>query len=93
MADSTLKTYYGNCHCGAFKFHFRHPEIVRGNNCNCSICHKKGQLWVYPEAENFAIDQGKDSLVDYRFGKMKNAHKVYQPLQSDARNLTNVAQL
>lgn len=35
-----LHTYHGNCHCGAFKFAVRLPEVDDVYACNCSICLK-----------------------------------------------------
>jgi hypothetical protein len=41
MADSApLVEYYGNCHCGAFKFTFKAPEITQAKTCDCAICFK-----------------------------------------------------
>ena len=33
-----LHTYHGNCHCGAFRFAVRLPEVRDVYACNCSIC-------------------------------------------------------
>jgi len=40
MAEPTeqLHTYHGNCHCGAFKFAVKLPEVKDVYACNCSIC-------------------------------------------------------
>lgn len=35
-----FKTYHGGCHCGAFKFAIRIPEMKYVMACNCSICIK-----------------------------------------------------
>jgi hypothetical protein len=50
MAEATpeLKTYYGNCHCGAFKFNLKLLEIASVTSCNCSICFRKDYKWVFP---------------------------------------------
>ena len=40
MADTELKTYYGNCHCAAFKFSMKVPELKSVRTCNCSICSR-----------------------------------------------------
>jgi hypothetical protein len=71
-----LKTYQGNCHCGAFKFHVTLPEVKSAMRCNCSVCSKKDYLWVFPKEGQFKIDRGFDSLKDYEFAKKSMFHKV-----------------
>ncbi|KAK3398566.1 Mss4-like protein [Sordaria brevicollis] len=44
-----LKSYRGNCHCGAFIFTLLTSPIVSAEYCNCSICRKKGYLWTQPD--------------------------------------------
>lgn len=70
-----LKTYYGNCHCGAFKFNIKVPEITSLMDCNCSICSRKGYQWVFPGAGCFTIEKGEGTLKDYEFGPKKMEHK------------------
>ncbi|GAB1317432.1 Glutathione-dependent formaldehyde-activating enzyme [Madurella fahalii] len=70
-----LRTYRGNCHCGAFVYEAELPEIRSVYDCNCSICHKKGYLWVFAEAR-FEIVKGTDDvLTRYNFGPNKFTHK------------------
>ena len=71
-----LKTYKGNCHCGAFKFSIKIPELTSVTECNCSICFRKGYMWVAPGAGGFTIEKGEGSLKDYEFGKLSMSHKV-----------------
>jgi hypothetical protein len=71
-----LKTYKGNCHCSAFKFSIKIPELTSVTECNCSICFKKGYKWVFPGAECFTIEKGDGSLKNYEFGKCSMYHKV-----------------
>jgi hypothetical protein len=77
MAESTpeLKTYYGNCHCGAFKFNVQIPELTSFVECNCSICMKKGYRLIFP-GKGFTIEQGDELLVSYTYGNCALAHKV-----------------
>jgi hypothetical protein len=53
-----LKTYKGNCHCGAFKFNMKVPELTSFTECNCDICFKRGYKWVFPSARCFTIEKG-----------------------------------
>ncbi|KAM0136215.1 hypothetical protein ACHAPC_008533 [Botrytis cinerea] len=74
-----LKTYHGNCHCGAFKFTIKMPEITTVTQCNCSICFKKGYRWVFPGEGCFEITKGEGALKDYHFGQRTMAHRVTPP--------------
>ncbi|RDA87052.1 hypothetical protein CP532_3256 [Ophiocordyceps camponoti-leonardi (nom. inval.)] len=76
MAGSDIKTYRGNCHCGAIVFEAEMAEIKAAKACNCSICHKKGYLWLYPEGERLRFVKGSDdSMTGYTFGSGKIKHQ------------------
>lgn len=80
-ADQPLKTYRGNCHCAAFVFEFKAPEITEAYECNCSICRKKGYLLVIPAEDSFGVVEGsEDQLTTYSYGEGKYEHKVRLPL-------------
>lgn len=69
MSEETLRTYRGNCHCGAFVFEFKWPEIKAYNECNCSICHKLAFAWLIPGQRDLDIVKGGiDDLKAYTFG-------------------------
>ena len=75
--EKSLKTYRGNCHCGAFVYEIQSPEITSVGCCNCAICIKKGYLEHFPGPENFKFVKGnEDDLTTYTFGPKKLAHKV-----------------
>ena len=80
MADMTvpqeLRTYHGKCHCGAFKFRVKIPELKEATECNCSICFKKGYKWVFPAENGFIVDKGEGALKGYEFGQKATVHKV-----------------
>ncbi|KAJ7249206.1 Mss4-like protein [Mycena haematopus] len=71
------REYRGNCHCGAFKFTFKSPELKQAFACNCSICSKNGYMWCFPGKEDFKIVKGDENsaLKSYQFGKGTMAHK------------------
>lgn len=73
------RTYRGNCHCGAFVYEARVPEITTVSECDCSICVKKGYLFVFTgAANNFTVVKGsQDDLVTYTFGGKILEHKVW----------------
>ncbi|KAJ7098618.1 Mss4-like protein [Mycena belliarum] len=70
--------YRGNCHCGAFKFTFKAPELKQMFACNCSICSSNGYLWVFPaSSEDFVVVKGDEdsTLKSYEFAKRGMTHK------------------
>lgn len=77
MAETEEKqTYYGNCHCGAFKFSVALAPIKKAARCNCSICSRKGYLFAVPEkASDFKVEAGEDVLKTYAFGNGVAEHK------------------
>ena len=79
MADTTEqaeKTYRGNCHCGAFVYECQLPEIKTANECNCSICYKKGYLWQFPPAGIKFVKGDEKELRQYTFLTGKIVHKA-----------------
>ncbi|KAJ7248443.1 glutathione-dependent formaldehyde-activating enzyme [Mycena rebaudengoi] len=72
-----LVEYPGSCHCGAFKFILKIPELKSADACNCSICSRNGYLWAFPSSEHFVVIKGDEdkTLKEYRFGKRIMAHK------------------
>jgi hypothetical protein len=75
MADG--KNYTGGCHCGEVRFEVT-ADISSVIACNCSICQKRGALWVFVAPEHFALRAGSNDLKDYQFGK-KSIHHLFCP--------------
>ncbi|KFY14824.1 hypothetical protein V492_02390 [Pseudogymnoascus sp. VKM F-4246] len=77
MSEPTpeLKTYSGNCHCGAFKFNIQVPELGSVIECNCNTCFKNGYKWIFADAGNFKIVRGDGMLTAYDFGAGSMIHK------------------
>ncbi|KAK1965142.1 glutathione-dependent formaldehyde-activating enzyme [Colletotrichum sublineola] len=70
------RTYRGNCHCAAFVYEVDTHEIKSLSQCNCSICVKRGALWITPAHENFRVVKGAESeLSSYKFGSGQMIHK------------------
>ncbi|KAH7021568.1 glutathione-dependent formaldehyde-activating enzyme [Microdochium trichocladiopsis] len=69
MAEQPLNTYRGNCHCGMFVYEVDLPGISSVSECNCSLCSKRGYLWVYPSSPGqFRVVKGdEDALTSYAF--------------------------
>jgi hypothetical protein len=60
--------YKGGCHCGAVRFEVDAPEVVRCQECNCSICSKSGYLHLIVPRSKFNLLQGQENLSTYTFG-------------------------
>lgn len=63
---SKSKVYEGGCHCGAVRFRVV-VEQYKVDECNCSICKKKGFLHLIVPSEQFTLLQGADALTTYKF--------------------------
>lgn len=77
----------GGCHCGAVRF-----QVIidrwKVQDCNCSICRKKGFLHLIIPPENFTLLQGQDFLSSYIFNtevakhtfcRVCGIHSFYHP--------------
>ncbi|POS77371.1 glutathione-dependent formaldehyde-activating enzyme [Diaporthe helianthi] len=73
-SDGHLKTYRGNCHCGAFVYEAKLPEITSYTECNCSICRKKGYAYLIPTQLDI-IKGSIDDLATYTFNKGGYVHR------------------
>jgi len=52
------------------------PELESGGECSCSICTKKGYLWVPASRDAFRVVKGdEDALTSYKFGTGAATHK------------------
>jgi hypothetical protein len=67
-------TYEGGCHCGAVRF-----QVVvdnhKADDCNCSICQKKGFLHLIVQREKFTLLQGEEAITTYTFNTGVAQHK------------------
>ncbi|KAK0715635.1 Mss4-like protein [Lasiosphaeris hirsuta] len=70
-----LKTYRGNCHCGAFIFEAKTHDIRSVIGCNCSNCTRKAYMWLFlpPGAVTVIKDEGL--LTEFVCGPHKSMHK------------------
>lgn len=83
-----MQTYRGNCHCAAFVYEVHLPEIKSASQCNCSICVKKGALWIMPMTDNFKVVKGAEKdLTSYSFGTMQMIHKASRGRRSKKRGV------
>lgn len=63
---TTLDTFEGGCHCGAVRFQVI-VDKYKVDECNCSICLKKGFLHLIVPPEKFTLLQGAEVLTTYTF--------------------------
>ena len=80
-------TYEGGCHCGAVRFRVV-VDKHKADDCNCSICRKKGFLHLIVPPEQFRLLQGADVLTTYTFNtgvaqhtfcRICGIHAFYRP--------------
>ncbi|WEW59067.1 hypothetical protein PRK78_004535 [Emydomyces testavorans] len=76
-----LRPYTGSCHCGAIRYRvLLDPHNLNPARCNCSICHKKGNLIleVADPSSSFTLLQpsswASPELGDYTFGEGRVHH-------------------
>ncbi|KXJ92241.1 glutathione-dependent formaldehyde-activating enzyme [Microdochium bolleyi] len=71
-----LKSYRGNCHCGAFVFEAKHAVITKANDCNCSYCYKQAFVHARLTGESdVKFEKGKlADLAAYQFGTKGVTH-------------------
>lgn len=63
----------GGCHCGAVRFQVVIDRFTV-EECNCSICRKKGFLHLIVNSDNFTLLQGEESLSCYSFNTKVAQH-------------------
>jgi len=63
---TTLNTFEGGCHCGAVRFRVV-VDKYKVDECNCSICLKKGFLHLIVPSVKFTLLQGAEVLTTYTF--------------------------
>lgn len=80
-------SYEGGCHCGAVRFRVV-VDNYKADDCNCSICRKKGFLHLIVPPERFTLLQGDDVLTTYKFNtgvaqhtfcRVCGIHAFYRP--------------
>jgi hypothetical protein len=76
---SAVKTYRGNCHCGANRYEVNLPEVTTAISCPCSLCVKKGYLWAYPAVGALGIIRGSDSETLTTYSSAELTHEVWKP--------------
>ncbi|BAZ38462.1 hypothetical protein NIES4101_43990 [Calothrix sp. NIES-4101] len=74
VAKNNPVVYEGGCHCGAVRFRVE-VEKHKADDCNCSICSKKGFLHLIVKRDQFTLLKGEDVLTTYTFNTGIAQHK------------------
>jgi hypothetical protein len=87
---ANLVTYHGNCHCSAFKFSIKVPEIKNTIHCTCTYCSQLDIQYlgapIKPDEIHLDIERGEDVLTVYKYGTRTTSQKVTTGgLSRDAR--------
>jgi hypothetical protein len=74
MTDGTPSWFHGSCHCGRVRFEvLATPTSL--SQCNCSLCSKKGALYVkVRELGELRITAGESELSSYGFNTQRAKH-------------------
>ncbi|KAK1496635.1 glutathione-dependent formaldehyde-activating enzyme [Colletotrichum tamarilloi] len=65
--ETALRTLQGNCHCGVNQYEVQLPEHPSLVICDCSLCVKKGHVWIYDAGDSLKITKGcsSETLTTY----------------------------
>jgi len=69
------KTYTGGCHCGEVRFEVT-ADLSSVVSCNCSICQKRGALWVFVALESFALRAGLGGRGPMSYGSRRSGFGI-----------------
>ena len=69
----TKHRYEGGCHCGRVRFAV-HADLATAALCNCSICVKKGFIYVIVPPADFELLSGREALTAYEFNTKTAKH-------------------
>jgi hypothetical protein len=61
-----IRTYRGGCHCGRISYEVT-GSLTVAEECNCSVCTKKGYLHWIVAREAFRMMTPPDHLATYTF--------------------------
>lgn len=64
----------GGCHCGAIQIEVLAPRNLKVQECNCSICEKKGIIHLIVPKSRFTLISGEDQLSCYQFNQKIAKH-------------------
>jgi len=71
--DHTMRTYDGQCHCGAVRYQAR-TDLASMMDCNCTNCRRRGWVLQSVPAADFRLLAGEGDLTTYRFNTGRIEH-------------------
>ncbi|KAH8657660.1 glutathione-dependent formaldehyde-activating enzyme [Xylariales sp. PMI_506] len=70
--------YRGNCNCGRFRFELSLPvPIDTAIACTCSLCSKKGFLWLVPPLDGLEVIRDDGCLTEYTSQALRHKYCNY----------------
>ncbi|KAK0710673.1 Mss4-like protein [Lasiosphaeris hirsuta] len=66
MDATSTSVYHGNCHCGRYRFEVSVPGPLETIVCTCSLCEKKGYLWLDLSNSPFKVVRDDGDLTEYQ---------------------------
>lgn len=83
-------TYHGNCHCGRFRFKLTVDEIADAIVCDCTLCAKKGYLWLSPPAGAFEVTRDEGTMTGYQSAALEDKVRVHNTQRRVSFTLSTV---
>lgn len=75
MAHPQDVVYRGNCVCGRYRYEICLPDVIQtASSCTCSVCLKKGYLWLAPPEGSFKVIRDDGCLREHTSKSI--SHKV-----------------
>ncbi|KAK1750195.1 hypothetical protein QBC47DRAFT_394778 [Echria macrotheca] len=66
MTTVTKRSAIGNCHCGCFRFQISIDDKTNPISCTCTLCRKKGYIWLVADDHEYKVVRDDGRLTDYR---------------------------
>ncbi|POS70692.1 glutathione-dependent formaldehyde-activating enzyme [Diaporthe helianthi] len=67
MAQPQEVTYRGNCVCGRYRYELCLSSVIEtASSCTCSVCLKKGYLWLVPPEGSFEVIRDDGCLREHK---------------------------
>lgn len=89
MAAPQDTVYRGNCVCGRYRYEICLPEVISSaSSCTCSVCQKKGYLWLAPPEGSFKVIRDDGCLKQHVSKAI--SHKVHLTSPSLCVHANNV---
>lgn len=84
--------YRGNCVCGRYRYEICLPDVIQmAHSCTCSVCLKKGYLWLSPAEGSFKLIRDDGCLREHASKSISHKVKlIFTSLRDDANGISSV---